>query len=537
LTELADLDPLAGSTLDLTQLWEPTEKNKIIRASHATNRLRVGGTGSSKSSDALMEAFEYMVRYDGIAVLFIRRQLKDLKKSSILDWKAFIPAELYHWDDQNAVATLYNGSKLFFGHLPNNSEKDLEQYLSAAFPVIVMDECGQFSDYAWQFMSSRNRVNRECQRDDQGNFPVPVMLGCTNPIGPHWGFYKAQFVDHKPFDPPEGARKDKNGCWWTPTLADGVEGWQLEYDPAEWDYIHSTLFDNPTLMARDPDLLRKLEALPKALRDKLLSGHLDSTVGQYFDCWSDRNVVDLGEDPDAVIWQPWQPRWMSWDWGRAHWNAVYWFTIAMVKTSSGYEQKTVCYREYVDRGKNYADLAHNVSVMTNVGLPGYPDATSIRIIYFSHEKFSISKEKKETQSPAAILSGHLMKAGLPSLTRNDASPGSRIGKATGLYDKLESTALVVLSVCRHIIESIPQLVRDNDSREDVLKVDGKADDCYDGFSMGIFNWYGSPKPTPLNVRRAEALSRVDTPEEKHKADLAFTKQTHAERRKPRWKRS
>ncbi len=38
--------------------WEPTPKNARIRQSRAPNRLRVGGTGSSKSSDALMEAIQ-----------------------------------------------------------------------------------------------------------------------------------------------------------------------------------------------------------------------------------------------------------------------------------------------------------------------------------------------------------------------------------------------------------------------------------------------------------------------------------------------
>ena len=37
-----------NGTLDTSKLWEPTAKNKIIRASTAHNRLRVGGTGQLK---------------------------------------------------------------------------------------------------------------------------------------------------------------------------------------------------------------------------------------------------------------------------------------------------------------------------------------------------------------------------------------------------------------------------------------------------------------------------------------------------------
>jgi hypothetical protein len=196
-------------------------------------------------------------------------------------------------------------------------------------------------------------------------------------------------------------------------------------------------------------------------------------------------------------------------------------------------QKTVCYREYVDRGKKYEELAHNVATMTNMGLPGHPDATKIRIIFFSHEKFSISKEKKETQSPAAILSGHLIRAGLPALTRNDASPGSRIGKATLMWDKIDARALVVLSICRHIIEAVPQLVRDEDNKEDVLKVDGKADDCYDGFSMGLFNWYRTNKK-PREVEVAEEIEAAPDERSKHWIRLRETERRNAQLRPKNW---
>ena len=50
--------------LNTEKLWEPTAKNKVIRASTARNRLRVGGTGSSKSSDAMMEIVtDYLLRF------------------------------------------------------------------------------------------------------------------------------------------------------------------------------------------------------------------------------------------------------------------------------------------------------------------------------------------------------------------------------------------------------------------------------------------------------------------------------------------
>lgn len=496
------------SVFDLSKHWVPTPKNELIRRSKATNRLRVGGTGSSKSSDALMEGLEYMLRYPGIAVLFIRRQLTDLKKSSILDWKEFVPEELYHWNDQDKIATLHhNNSKLFFGHLPNNSNKDLQQYLSAAFPVIIMDECGQFDGYCWQFLQSRNRINRECKPDAKGNMPIPVMMGCTNPVGPFWSFYKSQFVDKKPYEPPDDTVRDKNGRYWVPDST-AQNGFRLIYNPDDWDYVHSTILDNSYLMERDPDQLAKLQKLPEPMRSKFLNGQLDSTVGQFFDIWDEsRHVIDLAKDPKRIIWQPWQSRWLGWDYGRVHWNAIFWFTIALVRGGDGeYRERCVVYREYVDRGKTSREIVPNVKRMNDSGYPYYPGKDSIKLakIYFSHEKFSKSSEKKEKLSIAERITKRLRAIGLPGLTANDASPGSRVKKASTVYEKLQNEEVYILASCTALIEAIPQLIRDEDNLEDVLKIEGvnKADDCYDGFAMGLHNWdFGKPMPHEVKIRQ------------------------------------
>lgn len=76
-----------------------------------------------------------------------------------------------------------------------------------------------------------------------------------------------------------------------------------------------------------------------------------------------------------------------------------------------------------------------------------------------------------------------------------------------MYDKLDSDELVILSSCLHLVEAIPQLIADPDDLEDVLKTDTKADDCYDGFTMGLYNWERSMgKPHDVKLREAVAAA-------------------------------
>jgi hypothetical protein len=516
-------------TLNTAMLWQPTAKNKIIRSSDARNRLRVGGTGSSKSSDAMMEIVtDYLLRYPGCYALILRRTMDDLRMSNIPDFKHYVPECLYKFNETLAIASFVNGSKLFFSHMTNFSQKDLEGYLSASFPVIFIDECGAFPGEVWTFMQSRNRVNPQCQPDSQGHLPKPTMLGACNPIGAHWGWYLSMFREKKPEELPEGSRKDVHGRWWSPRTITAKptnpEDWRLEYDPFEWEYVHSTIMDNPHMLAKDPDIVLRLNALPKGQREKLLDGYMDSLVGQYFDCFDPSyDVINLREDPDAIIWQYWQPRWLGWDWGRAHWNAVFWFTKALVRRAGGeYREKVVCYREYIDRGRDQVEMAEVVERYTRMGLPGRGSngeriGTDYRAAYFSHEKFTKQLEAEEQQ---AKLSKELMARGLVGLSK---ATRNRPARATLTYNLFKRREMVITDNCPEIIRAIPQCVRDEDNLEDVLKVDGKADDCYDGFSYGLFGQLGS-HAKPQEEKDREKVLATTNPQDKFLTQFKLTKQ-------------
>ena len=507
ITDAVETKPYINSdgTLNFNRIFEFSPKQtellrnvmrngKIYLQPAAGQCLSTGGIRSGKTCGWLMFfIMHYCLRWKGCNLLVLRRNFKELENGAIADFKTFMPKELYEYDQTKHVATLKNGSRVVFGHCQNNKDRDIEQYLGQAYPAIIVDECGQFSPDAWMMLFQRNIVNPACERDDAGNLPIPAIVGCTNPLGPHYEYYRTLFVQKEPWNPGENAKRDPvDGSWWTQESGE----WVKIYDPEAYAYQRSTVFDNPKLLARDPGIVARLMSMPKAKRDKVLYGYDGVAEGQYFDCFDPSyHVINLREDPEAIIWQDWQPCWAGQDWGMSHANATYMFTKAMVKDSVGdnYKLKTVCYQEIVvTGGKTMDELASIIKAKAH--LPnGKP--TPLKAIYFSHKKFN---RQMDSRTPADEYSRALKLVGLPPVT---SATRDRIGSASLMYNMLKKGDLVFLDTCKEIILAIPSLMRDPDNLDDVLKVDAKGDDCYDALRYGLYGQLAARKKPEAQATR------------------------------------
>ncbi len=477
-----------------TELLRNTMRNgKLYVQPAAEQNLSVGGIRSGKTCGWLMYfVMHYCLQWKNCNLLVLRRTFKELESGAIADFKTFMPKELYEYDQTTHVATLHNGSRIVFGHCQNNKDRDIEQYLGQAYPAILVDECGQFSPDAWMMLYSRNIVNAGCEKDEAGNLPIPAIVGCTNPLGPHYEYYRTLFVDQKPWLATDEARRDTDGTWWTPESGE----WIKIYDPTRYAYQRSTVMDNPELLARDPGIITRLMSMPKAKRDKMLYGYDGSVEGQYFDCFDPTyHVINLREDPDAIIWQEYQPCWAGQDWGMQHANATYLFTKALVKNSVGddYRLKTVCFAEVVVTGGKTMDQLASI-LQAKCILPN-GSKVKLKAIYFSHEKFN---RQVDSRTPADEYSRALKAVGLPPVT---SATRDRIGSASLMYNAIKKGEVVILDVCKEIILAIPSLMRNPDLLDDVLKVDAKGDDCYDGFRYGLYGHLSPRKKPSTDVAR------------------------------------
>ena len=472
-----------------TELLKNVMRNgKIYLQPKAGQCLSTGGIRSGKTCGWLMFfIMHYCLRWEGCNLLVLRRNFKELENGAIADFKTFMPRELYEYDQTKHVATLKNGSRVVFGHCQNNKDRDIEQYLGQAYPAILVDECGQFSPDAWMMLFQRNIINPACQRDEAGNLPIPAIVGCTNPLGPHYEYYRTLFVQKEPWNPGENAKRDPvDGSWWIEEAGQ----WNKIYDPDAYAYQRSTVMDNPELLARDPGIIARLMSMPKAKRDKVLYGYDGQVEGQYFDCFDPTyHVINLREEPDAIIWQDYQPVWAGHDWGVQHANAVYLFTKAMVKNSVGedYRLRTVCFGEIVVTGGKTMDQLVSI-LQTKCKLPN-GNTFKLKAIYFSHEKFARSGSDK-FHTPADEYSAALKKEGICGVTRGTQD---RIGSASLMYNMLKNGELVIMDHCKDIIQSIPSLMRDPDNLDDVLKTEAKGDDAFDGFRLGLYGQLATRK--------------------------------------------
>jgi hypothetical protein len=467
--ELIDLRPIAEQ--DDSCVFQATPKQRELFMSRARFRAAIGGRGSGKSQFLLWEAVRYLVRYPGCHVLLIRKDFKELSKGLIQDLLTDVPSDLYKYNGSDHIATWNNGpdvpsSKLFFGHCENLRIEDLNQYLSASFSFIGMDEGGEFPFVIWDFLlgSNRNKVEG----------PRPTMALATNPYGIGYGWIKKLFIDKQPVAQLEESKS---------------------YDPENYFYNHSTLLHNPYLMRKDPDYINRLNLLSPELRKKMLDGDLNSVTGQYYGNFSmARHVINLRDDPDRIKWESWQKPWCGSDYGLAHWWVTYWMRLAMVRRWNGeWKRACVVYKELIDHEKSIEQYT-KLLAQKNAG-------DEVRYIFFSPERFNRIDPQN---TPAAQFETELLKYNMPRVSR---ASNARVAGATFIYSLLNSDELVFTDNCTGIINALPTLIRSELDLEDVQKAETLEDDCYDTLRYGVVSLL-HPTEKPEEIRHQEKLATL-----------------------------
>lgn len=260
-----------------------------------------------------------------------------------------------------------------------------------------------------------------------------------------------------------------------------------KYDPNDYQYIHSTVDDNPYLRD-DKNYVASLEKSP--LRDKIRWGNIETVSGQYFSNFDEKRHVRPREH---FIFSPWNPVWAAWDYGFGHYAAITFWTKANLKpeyTIDGKPKlvnvtiKELILHEATPKEQAQALIASIPRLTDKEGHDaGY--AWDIDSIHFSWERFNRTVENRTV---ADEVGDYLQAAGLPRPTRSNTD---RIAGWMKMYEMLELDEWFLLQgECRTCVEAIPLLVRGDGIKcnmEDVVKPKGLDlnDDVADSMRMAV----------------------------------------------------
>ncbi len=252
---MADLRPQPG----------PQEQ---FLASSADIVIYGGGAGGGKSWSLLLEALRGMNNPGFNAVLFRRTFPQIRNPGGLWDASSAIYPLVGAVPKQSKLQwTFKSGAYLVMRHL--KLESDVYGWQGSELVYLGFDELTHFSESQFWYLLSRARSTCGIR---------PYIRATTNPI-------------HR--DDPVGGWVRELVSWWIgedglpiPERSGVIKFFKRSGAELEWfdepvphskslTFIPSTVHDNPALLAKDPDYLANLLALPWVERQRLLGGNWD----------------------------------------------------------------------------------------------------------------------------------------------------------------------------------------------------------------------------------------------------------------------
>ena len=242
----------------------PQPKQELFFAARERYVCYGGARGGGKSWCVQHKSALMAVRYAGIRILILRRTLVELRENHIRPMRKLLRG-VADYKATDKAFEFPNGSLIVFGYC--DSEGDVDQYQGQEYDVIFLDEATHFTEYQYATLTAALR--------GANDFPKRMYLTC-NPGGPGHAWVKRLFIDR---DFRGGER------------------------PEDYVFIPAKVTDNKILVEKDPEYVRRLDNLPRGLREAWRDGNWDVFVGQYFTEW----------DREVHVCEPFQPgAWWRW---------------------------------------------------------------------------------------------------------------------------------------------------------------------------------------------------------------------------------
>src|SRR3990167_8302682 len=243
-------------------------------------------------------------------------------------------------------------------------------------------------------------------------------------------------------------------------------------------YIPAKIEDNPKLIEADPDYVKLLEGLKETdeqLWKAWRHGNWDVFVGQAFIEWDYSIHTYQGGVPYPIELCT---RIMTFDWGYKAPGVMLWLAIT---PENAYGVRHVyCYRELHQTGKEPEEWAVQLAKINAID--------PVQYMALPHDCFA-QVQGKQTIANTFFTITQIPIRRMPTMAQN-----ARINRAALLHQYLSESKdghpyLQVHRSCKNTIETIPELVHDENNIEDI---DTRgADHCYDSLTGGLLTMYMS----------------------------------------------
>lgn len=407
-----------------------------------------GGRAPGKSDALMMDALRYceFKEFRGLVIRKAMKELRDLIKRAKELYPLCYPGT--KWKEQEKLFVFPSGATVEFGYCDH--EDDVEQYKGQEYSWLGIDELTEIPKE-----ETYERLIASVRKKGAG-FKTYVRA-TTNPNGAGKQWVKKRFVDRGPSNT-------------TITLETHIpELDQTIKTTRKW--IHGTVFDNPKIVAQNPEYVAMLKNIDNAtLRAQWLEGDWDSSDGLAFDEFN-RKVHVINPFPIPGDWY----RFRACDWGYRTKAVCLWFAIDP-------DGKIYVYREFTaggdtPRGPMYAkDFGDEIRRIE--------DEAGERIRYGILDASAWSQRGEDAPSPAEDMQGIVWR---PS----DRTKHSRITGKQQVHKYLQvdkttgEPGVFFFSNCVDLISSISALPIDKNNPEDV---DTDVDDhAYDALRYGLMS--------------------------------------------------
>lgn len=419
---------------DFTLSLQPKQRDAFQISQQVPYSLYGGAKGGGKSYLVRQRELYRRYKYRGTTGLIVRKTYGELLDTHINPFLKEHPL-IRQWYKESEKAIYYPwGSITKFAYLSRT--QDVYTYRGRPIEDISIDEATEHEEEVFDEFSS---IIRTTNTDIK-----PTIFLTANPggIGHQWVMRK--FVDRQ---------------------------FNTREDPKDYAFVQANVYDNQRLVEANPEYLKKLEALPPALKSMYLYGDWHQFAGQAFTV------------PDECIGTPAPVKpvvyWGGFDWGFNHPYSFVLFAkgqdyrLSVPVTSKGRKE------EPFNVGKSIKEL------LTSLQVNQIP-------IFSGHDIFRSDGRRPIYKELAAGLgaSAYLREATI-----------DRVQGTQAIRTALTTKRLLIDAKNEDLIANLQRMLINPKNTEDVLKVDANedgigGDDMYDAFRYGVMGEMQASEPPP-----------------------------------------